>query len=100
MNFLVSHVTKFPPIKVTQRKQYKGLPPAGGVGGAGVGANASRTTLWLDQLHFARRQLCVDSFAKVFGSMPLVRSKLRMDPLLFKDPVSNMRKKYRQIELV
>lgn len=29
MNFLVSHVTRRPPIKVTQRKQYKEQPPAG-----------------------------------------------------------------------
>lgn len=31
MNFLVSHVTRRPPIKVTQRKQYKESPPATGV---------------------------------------------------------------------
>lgn len=29
MNFLVSHVTRRPPIKVTQRKQYKEQPSAG-----------------------------------------------------------------------
>ena len=29
MNFLVSHVTRRPPIKVTQRKQYKEQPPGG-----------------------------------------------------------------------
>ena len=29
MNFLVSHVTRRPPIKVTQRKQYKETPPSG-----------------------------------------------------------------------
>ncbi|KAJ8979881.1 hypothetical protein NQ317_017504 [Molorchus minor] len=32
--------------------------------------------------------------------MPLLRSNLRLDPVLFKDPVSNKRKKYRRIELV
>lgn len=32
--------------------------------------------------------------------MPLIRSNLRMDPMLYRDPVSNLRKKYRQIELV
>ena len=30
MNFLVSHVTRRPPIKVTQRKQYKEQPPPTG----------------------------------------------------------------------
>ena len=29
MNFLVSHVTRRPPIKVTQRKQYKESAPSG-----------------------------------------------------------------------
>ena len=29
MNFLVAHVTQKPPIKVTQRKQYKEKPPTG-----------------------------------------------------------------------
>lgn len=32
--------------------------------------------------------------------MPLLRSNLRLDPVLFKDQVSNLRKKYHQIELV
>lgn len=32
--------------------------------------------------------------------MPLVRSNMRLDPILYRDPVSNLRKKYRQIELV
>ena len=90
MNFLVSHVTKLPPIKVTHRKQSReSLLP-----------NNSKTSPWLDSYHFAQRQICVDTFANIFGYMPLIRSKLRMDPLLFKDPVSNLRKKYRQIETV
>lgn len=32
--------------------------------------------------------------------MPLLRSNLRLDPVLYRDSVSNLRKKYRQIELV
>lgn len=88
MNFLVSHVTRRPPIKVTQRKQYKESPSAGG------------WSPWNDPDHFIQRQTCLNTFAAVFGYMPLLRSNLRLDPVLFKDPVSNMRKKYRQIELV
>lgn len=88
MNFLVSHVTRRPPIKVTQRKQYKEQPTAGG------------WSPWNDPDHFIQRQTCLNTFAAVFGYMPLLRSNLRLDPVLFKDPVSNMRKKYRQIELV
>ncbi|KAH3710441.1 hypothetical protein DPMN_069923 [Dreissena polymorpha] len=90
LNFLVSHVTKLPPIKVTQRKQYReALLP-----------NSSKTMPWTDAFHFAQRQICIDTFANIFGYMPLIRSKTRMDPILFKDPVSNLRKKYKQIELV
>lgn len=32
--------------------------------------------------------------------MPLLRSNVRLDPVLYRDPVSNLRKKYRQIEQV
>lgn len=88
MNFLVSHVTRRPPIKVTQRKLYKEQP--------GVGSRSP----WNDPDHFMQRQTCLNTFAAVFGYMPLLRSNLRLDPVLFKDPVSNKRKKYRRIELV
>ncbi|XP_063229981.1 exostosin-1 [Bacillus rossius redtenbacheri] len=88
MNFLVSHVVRRPPVKVTQRKQYKEQPPGGA------------KSPWNDPDHFIQRQTCLNTFAAVFGYMPLLRSNLRLDPVLYKDPVSNMRKKYRQIELV
>nr|CAD7428535.1 unnamed protein product [Timema monikensis] len=88
MNFLVSHVTRRPPVKVTQRKQYKEQPPGGA------------RSPWNDPDHFIQRQTCLNTFAAVFGYMPLLRSNMRLDPVLFKDPVSNLRKKYRQIELV
>lgn len=84
LNFLVSHVTKLPPIKVTQRKQYHdGVPSP-----------------WNDPDHFVQRQACVNAFAAHFGYVPLVRSSVRLDPVLFRDPVSNLRKRYRRIERV
>lgn len=55
---------------------------------------------WNDPDHFIQRQTCLNTFAAVFGYMPLIRSNMRLDPVLFKDPVSNLRKKYRKIELV
>lgn len=90
LNFLVSHVTRLPPIKVTQRRQYK----------ESMTPNSSIKSPWTDADHFSQREFCVNTMATVFGYMPLVRSSVRMDPLLFKDPVSNMRKKYKRIELV
>ncbi|KAI5712469.1 hypothetical protein M8J75_008522 [Diaphorina citri] len=88
MNFLVSHVTRRPPIKVTGRKHYKETSGGG-----------SRSP-WNDPDHFIQRQTCLNTFAAVFGYMPLLRSHMRLDPVLYKDPVSNLRKKYRQMELV
>uniref|UniRef100_A0A671RTL7 Exostosin-1b n=1 Tax=Sinocyclocheilus anshuiensis TaxID=1608454 RepID=A0A671RTL7_9TELE len=80
MNFLVSAVTKLPPIKVTQKK------------------HLSRSSRWADPDHFAQRQTCMNKFASWFGGMPLVHSQMRLDPVLFKDQVSILRKKYREIE--
>lgn len=91
LNFLVSHVTNLPPVKVTQRKLYKESM---------IPNNNGKSSVWLNTLHFVQRQSCIHNFTNAFGYMPLIRSNLRMDPILFKDPVSNLRKKYRQIELV
>ncbi|KAH9489394.1 Exostosin-1 [Bulinus truncatus] len=87
MNFLVTHATRLSPIKVTQRKQYKESPLA-------------QTLDQVGQLHFQQRQECLEEFVDYFGYMPLLHSVVRLDTMLFKDPVSNMRKKYRQIEMV
>ncbi|XP_062320692.1 exostosin-1a-like [Osmerus eperlanus] len=88
MNFLVSAVTKLPPIKVTQKKQYKET----------MMGQSSRSSRWADPDHFAQRQTCMNKFASWFGTMPLVHSRMRLDPVLFKDQVSILRKKYRDIE--
>ncbi|XP_062323851.1 exostosin-1 [Osmerus eperlanus] len=88
LNFLVSAVTKLPPIKVTQKKQYKETMMQQG----------SKVSRWADPDHFAQRQTCMTSFSAWFGFMPLLHSQLRLDPLLFKDQVSILRKKYRDIE--
>uniref|UniRef100_A0A3B3UT08 Exostosin glycosyltransferase 1 n=1 Tax=Poecilia latipinna TaxID=48699 RepID=A0A3B3UT08_9TELE len=88
MNFLVSAVTKLPPIKITQKKQYKET----------MMGQSSRASRWADPDHFAQRQTCMNKFASWFGAMPLVHSQVRLDPVLFKDQVSILRKKYRDIE--
>ncbi|XP_019738218.1 exostosin-1 [Hippocampus comes] len=88
MNFLVSAVTKQAPVKVTQKKQYKETMMS-------QGSKASR---WADPDHFAERQTCVNAFSRWLGFMPLLHSQMRLDPLLFRDQVSMLRKKYRDIE--
>ncbi|XP_068612099.1 exostosin-1a-like [Brachionichthys hirsutus] len=89
MNFLVSSVSKLPPIKVTQKKQYKENM---------MGENSNSKSRWADPDHFSQRQTCMKTFANWFGTMPLIHSRVRLDPVLFKDQVSILRKKYRDIE--
>ena len=55
---------------------------------------------WSDPEHFRERQTCMNTFAAIFGYMPLKKSSTRFDPVLFKDPVSNTRKKYKKLELI
>lgn len=61
-------------------------------------SQSSRASRWADPDHFAQRQTCMNKFASWFGTMPLVHSQMRLDPVLFKDQVSILRKKYRDIE--
>lgn len=87
LNLLVAAVTRRPPIKLTQRKQYK--DPA-----------SEAKWVWTEQTHFQQRSVCLNTFVSVLGFMPLRHSNLRLDPVLFKDKVSMQRKKYRQIEKI
>ncbi|XP_077755160.1 exostosin-like 1 isoform X3 [Canis aureus] len=87
MNFLVAAVTKLPPIKVPYGKQHpEARPPLVRIQAPGAS----------EQQPPARD--CINQMAEEFGYMPLVSSRLRLDPVLFKDPVSVLRKKYRSLE--
>ena len=55
---------------------------------------------WSDPSHFDQRQNCINNFTAVFGYMPLLKSSMRFDPVLFKDAVSITRKKYRNLEKI
>ncbi|XP_050347798.1 exostosin-1 [Nymphalis io] len=87
LNCLAAHLTRRPPLKLAQRRRYKP-------------AHHRYRSSWSDPEHFVQRQSCLNTFAAAWGYMPLVRSVLRLDPILFKDPVSTLRKKYRKMELV
>ncbi|NXW44098.1 EXT1C protein, partial [Nyctiprogne leucopyga] len=88
MNILVAAVTKLPPIKVTQWKQYKETVPQQVKDTLGVAGGR----------RFSQRQDCLNQLVDWFGYMPLVSSQLRLDPVLFKDQVSVLRKKYPRLE--
>lgn len=81
MNFLVSHVTRKAPIKVTQRKGYKDRDSGRWVGFiVPIGSltlilifccccccNFSCRSPWNDPDHFIQRQSCLNTFVAVFG---------------------------------
>ncbi|KAM8796150.1 LOW QUALITY PROTEIN: exostosin-like 1 [Eudromia elegans] len=116
MNLLVAAATKLPPIKVTQRREL-GEPGGQQVGAGGGGTRpvpapgpaprvpcprAEPLTAALSRAARGRRlppaHDCLDPLARWFGYMPLVSSQLRLDPVLFKDQVSVLRKKYPHLE--
>ncbi|XP_041360950.1 exostosin-like 3 [Gigantopelta aegis] len=70
MNFLVSHITRKPPVKVTSRWTFRcpGCPQ----------------TLSNDETHFQERHKCINFFVKVYGYMPLLYTQYRVDSVLFK----------------
>ncbi|CAG2103424.1 unnamed protein product [Medioppia subpectinata] len=78
-SFLVSHVTREGAIKVTQRK-----------------TSSNATLSWQE---FRDRKSCFRKLQTLFGYLPLIESRVRFDPLLYKDSVSVKRKKYRKLEL-
>ncbi|XP_076456777.1 exostosin-like 3 [Babylonia areolata] len=70
MNFLVSHITRKPPIKVTSRWTFRcpGCP----------------NTLSSNDTHFEERHSCMNFFVQVYGYMPLLFTQYRVDSVLFK----------------
>lgn len=45
-----------------------------------------------------KRLACINMAVNALGQMPLIKSFLKFDPVLYKDNVSNFRKKFRKIE--
>ena len=79
MNFLVSHVTRKPPIKVTSRWTFRcpGCPMA----------------LSEDEEHFRERHRCMNFFVRVYGYMPLLHTQFRADSVLFKTRIPHEKQK-------
>jgi len=70
MNFLISHLTRLPPVKVTSRWTFRcpGCP----------------VSLSEDDSHFQERHNCINFFSRVYGYMPLLYTQFRADSVLFK----------------
>ena len=91
LNFIVSHVTRQPPVKILDRKPYKEEI-----------VNLYKRQSSASKEHFTRfedKRQCFETLADEFGYMPLVYTAVRFDPVLYKDPISNFRKKYRLLEV-
>lgn len=79
MNFLVSHITRQPPVKVTSRWTFRcpGCPQS----------------LSEDDTHFQERHKCINFFTQVFGYMPLLNTQYRADSILFKTRIPHDKQK-------
>ena len=79
MNFLISHLTRQPPVKVTSRWTFRcpGCP----------------VTLSEDDSHFQERHKCINFFSQVFGYMPLLYTQYRADSVLFKTRIPQDKQK-------
>jgi len=113
-NFLVADVTKKPPVKLAQRRRltdteiaahkrlvqqhHEQQADSSAYGNNQNGGSFSEASKTAAALRFEDRQRCLNSLVDLFGSMPLRSSLVRLDPVLFKDQVSNSRKKYKRME--
>ncbi|CAI4232359.1 unnamed protein product [Auanema sp. JU1783] len=70
MNFLVSHLTRKPPIKTTSKWTLR--------------CAQCTETLSEDNDHFQKRHECIRLFTKIYGYNPLKFSQYRADSVLFK----------------
>lgn len=70
MNFLVSHLTRKPPIKTTSRWTLK--------------CPTCTESLFKEDTHFEKRHECIRIFTKIYGYNPLRFSQFRADSILFK----------------
>ncbi|GFQ71601.1 exostosin-like 3 [Trichonephila clavata] len=79
MNFLVSHITRKPPLKVTSRWTFRcpGCP----------------VSLSEEDSHFQERHRCIDHFTQVYGYMPLLYTQFRADSVLFKTRIPHDKQK-------
>ncbi|KAJ8683504.1 hypothetical protein QAD02_019296 [Eretmocerus hayati] len=79
MNFLISHITRKPPVKVTSRWTFRcpGCP----------------VSLSEDDTHFQERHKCINFFSQVFGYMPLLNTQYRADSVLFKTRIPHDKQK-------
>ena len=70
LNFLVSHITRKPPVKVTSRWTFR--------------CTDCPSALSSDESHFLERHICLNKFSEIYGYNPLLLTQRRADSILFK----------------
>lgn len=101
MNFLVSHITRKPPVKVrTSWKKWEWVTYL-----FLNYCNFQVTSRWTfrcpgcpvslseDDSHFQERHKCINFFSQVFGYMPLLNTQYRADSILFKTRIPHDKQK-------
>ncbi|GFN83266.1 exostosin-2 [Plakobranchus ocellatus] len=84
MNFLVTNVTGKAPIKVVPRKKFK-CP------------ECVKEMLSASSSHMVHRSECINMFIELYGGMPLKPIEFRADPLLYKDNLPGVLRKFRDL---
>ena len=79
MNFLISHMTRSPPVKVTSRWTFR--------------CHGCPVTLSEDDSHFQERHKCLNFFTQVYGYTPLLYTQYRADSVLFKTRIPQDKQK-------
>ena len=97
MNFLISHVTKQPPIKVAHSNYFDPGKQNKEINKVNTDSKGDRTNRIE---HMKQRQKCFKELSRIFGRVTLRKSVYKLDPLLYLDPVSNFKKRYRQFEVI
>uniref|UniRef100_A0A1I7SX21 Exostosin domain-containing protein n=1 Tax=Bursaphelenchus xylophilus TaxID=6326 RepID=A0A1I7SX21_BURXY len=73
MNFLIAHLTRKPPMKVTNKWTLR--------------CPTCEDSLFKHENHYNRRHDCIRLFTKIFGYNPLLYTQFRADSVLFKTRV-------------
>ncbi|XP_022228476.2 exostosin-3-like [Drosophila obscura] len=79
MNFLVSHITRRPPVKITSRWSFRRL--------------GLKTSLSQRPKHLENRHKCINFFSQVFGYTPLLNTQYRADSILYKTRIPHDKQK-------
>ena len=104
MNFLISHITRKPPVKVNYR--FVSVTQCEFVEYIIYFLICTQvTSRWTfrcpgcpvslseDDTHFQERHKCINFFSQVFGYMPLLNTQYRADSILFKTRIPHDKQK-------